>query len=123
MAFTFGSYIFPMNPTRYEMPPTKAIEVGYALDNTMIVNNSLYNQSEFRLVWQNVITDFNGIISYLKSFIRNETARNEQDAGARQFNDNLGIYHGYATLVGAEMSLRKIGPSVAYTFTLTFRMN
>jgi hypothetical protein len=122
-AFTFGSYAFPVNPTDYEVPAIKRAEIGYALDKTMIANNSLYNQNEFRVVWRDMITDFNGIVAYLKSFIRNESKRNEDDEGPKLFHDHMGIYHGDATLVSAEMSMRKIGGSVAYTFTLVFRLN
>ena len=122
-SFTFGPYIFPMNPTSYSHPGAKPMDISYAIDGSLIVGTALYNQNEITLTWDNVINDINGIVFYLKNFIRKEAERNENNKGPLMFNDHMGIYHGYATLIKSTMSTKKIGPAIAYTFTLTFRLN
>ena len=123
MRMSFGPHIFPLNPTTYGVPAIKDVNIGYGLDGTMTANTGLYNQAEFTLTWENVINDINGIVVYLKNFIRTESERVANGGGPRFFNDGVGVYRGYATLVGATIGMHKAGPSVGYTISITFRLH
>ena len=121
MAMSFGPYIFPLNPTNYQVPAVKEIDVAYAIDDSLLTGNPLYNQNEFSLTWSGVINDFNGIVVYLKNFIKNEYVRNRKDDGPKMFSDGVGLFRGLATLVGANCSIRKSGGAIVYDFVLVFR--
>ena len=120
--FKFGEHIFPQGPTSYSIPGVKDIDIAYAVDGTMLATSALYNQNELTLTWENVINDVNGIVSYLKNFVRHEIRDNNRRGGAKFFEDGMNIFRGYATLVGSTMSINKYGASIRYTISLTFRL-
>jgi hypothetical protein len=123
MAFTFGTYTFPINPTSYTLPAVKNISLGYSVDGTLLGSSPLLNQNEFSLSFDNVTEDMNSIVSYLKTMIVGSITNNRSNVGLKAFSDNIGLWSGNATLIKASCFIRKYGNEYVYNFTLTFRLN
>jgi len=123
MAFQFGTYTFPMNPTSYSVPAVKPISLGYSVDGTLIGSTPLYNKNELTVSFENVTDDMNGIVSFIKSMIAQCIIDNRNNQGMKTFSDNIGIWSGNATLMSASCNINKIGDNYAYTFVLTFKLN
>jgi hypothetical protein len=123
MAFSFGTHIFPLNPQSYVVPPIKTIDIGFAVDGTLLLSSPLLNQNEFTLNWTDVIDDFNGIVVDLKNFIANRITENVTCTGSHTFNDGLGLFSGTATLIRANCSVTKKGGAYCYNFALTFKLH